>query len=791
MTEDGLKIGASRWDEDGDGDLSSVLRPLSSDAARREHIMMLASALLARRGEALAYRAASGVETRWREDQDAFDFMDGVNDLSMMGQLRAGGAVKKKAGSQVKINIIRAKTETAVGRFADISMPVDDRNWGLEVTPVPEMADAIKDERPAMQADPQTGATKPVTDGEGNQATMADVAKDQIAKAKERMAAMQTEIDDQLVECHYNGEVRKIIYDAARLGTGILKGPMIIRRTKKAWRAAPDGLGAALIIAEEHRPASMRVDPWNVWVSPSCDEDITRAEYFWERRMMLRGEIAELSSLPGYDAAMIAEALAQPPSRVESNPDKGGLTEARAAVTEASQLYEVWEYNGDVPREMCECMGEEVPMALISAERLSAAVVFVNDLPIKLAVNPLDAGFLPYDFLQWTTVGGSPWGIGIPRMMQWQQRVATAAWRAMMDNAGDSAGQHIIVGRGVEPADGRWELNHRKVWRCTDPTVSAANAFAQFQLMSRQQELANIIELALRFGDMETGIPVLFQGEQGKLPETLGATNIMVDANNVALRSRIKRFDDQITIPHLTRYYHWNMQYSERDDIKGDFQVAARGVSALLAKDQQAQSILQLYQLMADPDIAVMVDKQKMAKQLFAAHHLDILKPEDQIAQEKQQQQQAMQQQQQAQAEAAQQQQQDQGGGGMASAAIQAAQIRAQAQLQVAQLNQQSDMSELQLKQAMDAAGREHEMRMKQMDLQIQMMKLANDKNISLEQIKAQLASDSMKLRTQKELSVAALTSDEMKRSGMVVPQVAMPPTEPIGQAPPGQAFQR
>lgn len=304
-----------------------------------------------------------------------------------------------------------------------------------------------------------------------------------------------------------------------------------------------------------------------------------------------------------------------------------------------------------------------------------------------------------------------------------------------------------------------WELSGRKIWINVDDSSPANQAFSQFQLQSRQQELANIIELALRFSDMETGIPVLFQGEQGKLPETLGATNIMVDANNVSLRTRVRVFDDQITVPHLRRYYDWNMQYNEREDIKGDYQVNARGVNALLEKDQQAQSIIQLWPLLADPDVAERVDKGKLAKQLFAAHRLDVLKSEDQIKQEREQQQQQ---------------------GAQPDPATSAAQIRAEAHLQVAQLNQESDMQELQLKQAMADADRAHEREMKQMDLQIQMMKLANDRNISLDSIKAMLASESMKLKTQKELA-----------AGKSAPQIATPPTEPPGRAPEGQAYQR
>ena len=90
-------------------------------------------------------------------------------------------------------------------------------------------------------------------------------------------------------------------------------------------------------------------------------------------------------------------------------------------------------------------------------------------------------------------------------------------------------------------------------------------------------------------------------------------------------------------------------------------------------------------------------------------------------------------------------------------------------------------VSEAPTKQQMAEAERAHEKEMKQADLQIQMLKMANDRNISLESIKAALASDTMKLKTQKELSSLNRTAK----------QVAMPPTEPAGQAPPGQAYQR
>lgn len=721
--------------------------------SRLEIVEVLAASLLSRRQEAMEYRAATGVERRWREDEELFDFMDEPGSASLVERAARINPVHAADSSRstVKVNIIRAKTEAAVGRFADIAMPVDDRNWGMEPTPVPDLDKQLLDTRPAMQQG------QPVMDQQtGQQATMRDVAQDMVEQARDRMTAMQTEIDDQLVECRYNAECRAMLWDAAKLGTGVLKGPMVVKRVKKNWRDM-DGV-QVLAISEEHRPASKRVNPWMVWPSPDCGSDLARAEYFWECDYMLAREIRALAGLAGYDEEMIEQALSSEPTRVNAGYGKDGSRVDRYTVKDSS-LYEVWEYHGDVPRSLLDCMQCEIPGEMAGTS-LSAAVVFVNDLPIKAVLNPLDTGDLPYDFFQWTKTGDSPWGIGIPRMMAWQQRVITAAWRATMDNAGDSAGQQIVMNAGVEPADGVWELSGRKIWRNTEGSVQASQAFSQFQLQSRQQELANIIEMALRFSDMETGIPMLFQGEQGKLPETLGATNIMVDANNVSLRTRVRVFDDQITVPHLRRYYDWNMQYSEREDIKGDYQVNARGVSVLLEKDQQAQSIIQLWPLLADPEIAALVDKSKLARQLFSAHRLDVLKSEDQIKQEQEQQAQQTEQQQ--------------------DPATSAAQIRAETQLQVAQLNQESDMQELQLKQVMADADRQHEREMKQMDLQIQMMRLANDRDISLDSIKAMLASDAMKLRTQKELA-----------ANRPAPQVVTPPTEPPGRAPDGQAYQR
>lgn len=729
----------------------------SARESRREALFALANSLLKKRQAAIDGRIAAGIDRRWREDQEAFDGLDEATKSSMIDSA-TGVATRSRSEtsrSRVVVNIIRSKAETSAGRFCEIAMPVDDKNWALKVTPVPELNEALKDTSPAMQLG------QPVRDEEGKPATMGQVAADIIENAKKRMAAMEAEVSDQLTECQYNAECRKVVWDAARLGTGVLKGPTVVRDTSKRWKAVEgDGVTVQTLEVEERTtPASRRVDPWNVYLDPACGDDHRKASYIWEKDTILPRDVEDLIGLPGYEEDQLIAVLSE--QAVRATPTMTGKqnNDAVDKALAGGSLYELWEYHGevnvsDIEEFDCGCDAGE-------GKRVSACIVFINDRPVKIKLNVLDTGDLPYDFFQWTKVSDSPYGIGIPRMMIWHQRIMTAAWRATMDNAGDSAGAQRVISRDLEPADGRWEFTRNKTW-INNGDGDARVAFAQFQLDSRQGDLQAIIEMAQRFADQETSIPTLFQGEAQKAPETLGATNIMVDSNNVALRLRVKTWDDQITVPHLTRYYHFNMMYSPKEEIKGDYQVDARGVRVLLEKDQQSQAVIQLWPLLADPEIASIVDKKKAARQLFGAHRLDILKSEEQQEQEKQ---------------AAEQQQAQP----PPDPATNVAQIRSQAMIEVAKMRKESELQALQLKQQDAALNRQHERELKEMDHQIEMMRLSNEQKISLDSIKAMLAGTTMKLRTQKELAAS---------SGKA-PQVAPTDMEPVGQAPPGEAFQR
>ncbi len=741
-------------------------------------IEALAASILQKRDCAVEFRAASGVEKRWREDMEAFDSLDTAWSRTRMIDYATGLAPSPvdtgPKRSRVEVNIIRAKCETAEARFAEILLPVDDKNWGLKVTPIPDIMKGLKDDRQAQSI--QTG--QPLTKQDQSPVTIADVAKKDKDRAKEKMKAMETVIDDQLNECSYNGEQRKAIQYAVRLGTGIMKGPNVVRIMKKAY-VEKDG-EPIFELKEEHLPSSEAMNPWHVYPDPDVEDDISRAAYIWERGDILPRELRDLVGLEGYITSQIQEVLKEEPKRLKvSYEEEASKYRAQQESKTKGDTYEKWCYYGDLSRDDIEALNIQTEGEGIAfdeddnMESYSVCIVFVNDRPIKVCLNTLDTGDLPYDFFQWTDVAGSPWGIGIPRQLMWLQRINNGAWRAMMDNAGDSSGANVIIGTGVQPADGKWELTGKKIWWPDDDVedLDASKAFSQFQVKNNQAELQAIIKLVERQVDIEIGIPTLFKDEEEKAPETFGATKIKVDYSNVAFRGRIKLYDDKFTRPHLTRFYHWNMQYSDDPEIKGDFSVDPRGVSVLMEKDEQAKVVMQLFALKQDPDVAIKTDWDKAIDKLYTSMRLgDLLKSEEDVKRAKE-----------AQAKKAPQQ----------DPRLEAAKIRADVDLQKIQMTQQADamdaqndMAKTQTEWQLDAEeaerGRQHDRYMQESELKIQMIKLAQEKGLTLADIKKTLSIEAMKLKTQ-----VALTTQEGKSPG----DISTPVVEPVGRAEDGKSY--
>jgi hypothetical protein len=707
---------------------------------KAEKLQSFGSSLGGQRDEWIRSRGSYGVDKRWIEDEDQYNGKDNIAKAAsqMMTSVEQGYPVTtqmaKPHRSTVFIGMTRQKTNAAEARLADILLPTDDRNWGIQPTPSPELMGMSKDNKMAMDQQGQ-----PVMSENGQPARVRDVVKAVLDVANKKALAMQTEIEDQLVECNYNSELRKVIHDSAVLGTGVIKGPIVTNRTRKAWQPITDSMGQTIHqieIVQEISPASFRVDPRNVWPDPGCGENIHNGKGIYEREQVTAKQIRDLAKQPGFLKDQLRKVLEEGPKQsatLREMTDEDQRDMARLT-------YEMWTYWGEVDHDDLESAGVSVGEK-DELRSISACVVMINNTVVKAFMNPLEGGDIPYDFFVWEKVAGSMWGYGIPYLMRSQQKVLNAAWRQMMDNAGVSSGPQIVIKPGaIQPADKQWQLSARKIWYATDDIDDVRKAFSTFEFNSHQAELAGIIKMATELADAETGVPTIMQGEKGAAPDTVGGMQMLMNSANVVLRRLVKQFDDMVTKSHIRRYYDYNMMYNEDEEIKGDFTIDARGSSALVVRDIQNQSFLNLLAAGANPIYGMYLDTQKLFEKALQAQHIDpaeVFKPEEEIEQIKEAQKQA----------AAQ--------GPAPDPAMAVAQVRAQAEMQKVQLQNQGDLQELQVRQQIAAQEADLHIMQLEMTREIEMLKLSNSQNISLEKIKAQLADTAMKERSRKELFAA------------------------------------
>lgn len=760
-----------------------------SDEERRIGILAaLSSTLASKRRDAVSAKNTCGIENEWLGDEEHYQGYDNANRhefVSALSKPTESGNTSpdnriKQAGSTVFPNITQPYVDAAAARVGDMLLPTDDRNFALEPTPIPEFLETLEAQIKAQQRKPMaapvkngllqdsaamgvpgSGAPMPVQPEPRVQMPSGEVmgmsqAKEFIeqmkAEAQRKAEKAQAQIDDWLTECQYHGELRKVIDDAAKLGSGVIKGPVPVKRTSRQWRQGKDGV-YQLILVEEIKPGSVRVDPWDLFPDPACGESIHNGSFIFERGRLTGKRLADLMGTPGYLDSQIMLCLKEGPNRQQE-------ADARHLINESyinKEQFEIWYYHGDITVDELRAAGVDMEDE-DGAMTYPAIITMVNDRVIKASLNPLDDGDFPYDVIPWKRRPGIPWGMGVARQMRTPQRIVVAATRNLMDNAGLAAGPQIVLRHGVRPTNGIYEIKPLKVWQEENDTGVAGTGKPMDSIVipMLQVELMQIIQFGQKLAEDVTGLPMLMQGQQGAAPDTVGGLQILNNNANSVLRRIARLFDSSITEPHIRRYYAWLMEYGGDDDAKGDFQIVARGSSALVERDIQSQEMVNIVQLCLNP--AFGKNPAKAMDEYLKSRRFDP-KAFDYTDQEKE--------------EMANRQPPE-------DPRVTAAKIMAQSRGQDLDKKLSADQQAQQIEAQERERDRQMEMLMAQMDVEMEAQKQAGQETMSLQDIKALLATTVMKLNTQKQLSAM----------NNVAKQASTPPTEPAGRAKAGEAYE-
>jgi hypothetical protein len=592
----------------------------------------------------------ASIEERWLEDLRQYH---GRYDAATEATLNEN----KK--SRLYVNMTRPKTHAWEAKLSDMLFPTDGtKNWGIRPTPVPELQQAISQDQPD---EPNVSTIGGQVEG-GPQAPVqaspeADQATAIIDEAKVKAKAMEMEIDDQLKEAKYNVSMRQVLHDACKLGPGVSKGPTLTNKTRRRWRANNDESGNVVhILAEEEdpRPNNSRVDPWSFFPDMSATK-MDEAGFAFERHLYNAKQVRALAKQPGFDHGELRTLLQEGPH--EGYPSYVTMLREITGAGQDSlkERFHVWEYHGPIEHDDLEAILESTGKGdefenYDPLDEINVIVWFSQGHLLKFGEQPMESGDLLYSVFSFERDDTSMFGFGVPYLMRDSQKAINGAWRMTMDNAALSAGPQVIVNQTIiEPADGSWTITPRKVWLLkSSPAPGSGDPFVVANIPNNQTELTAIINMARQFADDETSLPVIEQrGDEGQSHVTRTAMGMamLMNAVNVVFRRVVKNFDDEMTVPNITRMYDWNMSFAgldkdgnqtgSKDHIKGDFEIDARGSSVLLVREIQAQNLMVMASTFTShPVLGPMTKAAPLYRKLVEAHMLspnDIVMTDDEI----------------------------------------------------------------------------------------------------------------------------------------------------------------
>ena len=588
-----------------------------------------------------AINARSLYELRWLDDLRQYK---GIYAPHIAQEL------KDSKRSQVFYRLTTYKVNTTVARLMDLLFPQRSKNWSIRPTPDPDvpqdiLLEELGDEinaavQEAMAPMLQEMAASGVQPDDGTlQAIQAEVLQGVLPQfdtpenrqrvATERAARMETLIDDALKENSANGQrrpswtqnCRAVVHDCCLHGMGILKGPLVEKVQLKRFVCQRDEYGQAAwseqTFDEKLRPYHEAVSIWDVFPDPDA-RNPGELRFVWQSHLMTDKDLLELKSFPGFDSKAIEQYMRDHEdgdARLSSwEASLRELDRERNGGEELKMRYRVWERWGYLTGKELADAGADIPAEQHQAVYSSNVWMIGDDTIIKAMANPLEGVDIPYYWYPYQEDASCFWPEGVASLLRHPQSAINSAVRAMQDNMAFSAQPFIAINMqalGSRDARDIRAAIARKVLCFDKANVTLPQAFQAVTVPSCTNENLAQKEFWAQAAD-EISTP-RFNAGDGSVKgagETASGLSMLMGASNVLLKDHIKLFDDCLVAPFLRAMFRWMMQWSDREDCKGDFEIVPTGSQSLIAKEVRAQQIPTIMPWLSIPELADNINKR-------------------------------------------------------------------------------------------------------------------------------------------------------------------------------------
>lgn len=504
----------------------------------------------------------------------------------------------------------RVKIKGGVGKMMEMMFPSLEKNWMLGVSPNPSIPkDDLQNILDALQAQQEETGVPLTSD---------DIERAVRAFAEKRKDKMEAEIADQLADpdIDYPQLCKKVVRSGYLYGYGVARSPIVRTQTERVWELDEATRKYKAKKKELKRPYPEYLRMWDYYpdLSAKSWED---QEIGFERMVLTRHDFRMLANRSDVKGDIVREYLIDNPTGNYTaktyETDLQDIAKTSNLADRTARRYEVYRALGFVSAHTLQAVGVEVKDDELDQD-IFADLWFIDNVVIK--AEKASFGERTSDqyhaFIYTEDEDAGLTGIGLPEEVRDSQMSICASTRALMDNMAAIAGPIFEVNTTLL-ARGRKSIGpihaFMTIEREGDGVESQYPAVRDISTQSHISDILSIITMQRQQLDIESNLPAFTMGgvqqPLGEAFRTSGNMSMMMGGANMMTKDTVRAFD-KFTSGVIASMLAWNMEFNPKDEIKGDFQVVAKGNLSLVAKEVRGAALDQFVTTLTQEERAIL-----------------------------------------------------------------------------------------------------------------------------------------------------------------------------------------
>ena len=434
-----------------------------------------------------------------------------------------------------------------------------------------------------------------------------------IKPAQRAAEEMNKVIQDQLEESNASTELRKAVFEACLVGTGVIKGVFTEEKTIHRWvQGVYDPIKVKF-------PRISFVSIWDLYIDPNAMTP-SDAEWMIERHRLSAKKMRDLKSRMFFDKKAIDRCISGGANY--QNKSFESVVREEDVIYNKGRLWEVLEFWGYISRAEAIAAGLKFKDEG-DEDQIQVNVWICGGEVLRVIANPFLPQRLPYFVFNYEQNPYNALGTGVPETMEDSQKMMNGFARLAVENLALAGNMVFDVDETMLVPGQSMEIYPGKIFRRQGGQTGTAVNALKFQ--STAQENMLMFREFRQIADESTGIPSVSHGQTGVtgVGRTSSGLSTILEAASLNIKTVIRNIDDDLLQPLGRMLFYWNNQFNSENIPQGDFDVIATGTRSFVKQEIRAQRLQTFVQLSANPAIAPLIKIPTLIRELALANDMD------------------------------------------------------------------------------------------------------------------------------------------------------------------------